>query len=143
MSTAVLNREAFAVSRSLDFCNKKQLTVETGHAPEEWPLVILKELIDNSLDACEEAGIAPEINIQVSTELEGGAGEIAGLAALKRWWPGDPAAAVLKSAPYGRTFRFDRVVLGDFVPRSLRRSKVCIMQIYSLHNANDLPSRCG
>jgi hypothetical protein len=25
---------------------------------EQWPLVVLKELIDNSLDACEEAGIA-------------------------------------------------------------------------------------
>jgi DNA topoisomerase VI subunit B len=76
MSAAVLHREAFEVSRSLDFCNKKQLTVETGHPPEEWPLVILKELLDNSLDAAEEAGVAPEINVRVSTEMPGGAGEI-------------------------------------------------------------------
>jgi DNA topoisomerase VI subunit B len=31
----------------------------------EWPLVVLKELIDNSVDACEEAGIAPDITVQV------------------------------------------------------------------------------
>jgi DNA topoisomerase VI subunit B len=24
-----------------------------------WPLVIVKELVDNALDACEEAGIRP------------------------------------------------------------------------------------
>jgi hypothetical protein len=76
MTAAILHREAFEVSRALDFCNKKQLTIETGHPPEEWPLVILKELLDNSLDACEEKGIAPEIDVQVSTEMPGGAGEI-------------------------------------------------------------------
>jgi hypothetical protein len=26
---------------------------------EDWPLVIIKELFDNALDGCEEAGIAP------------------------------------------------------------------------------------
>ena len=31
----------------------------------EWPLVIVKELIDNALDACEEADISPEIMITV------------------------------------------------------------------------------
>jgi DNA topoisomerase VI subunit B len=30
------------------------------------PLVILKELVDNALDACEEAGTAPVIEIIVS-----------------------------------------------------------------------------
>jgi DNA topoisomerase VI subunit B len=65
---AVLHRDAFRTSRLLEFCNQKELTAQTGHASEEWPLVILKELIDNALDAAEEANIAPEINIQVSTE---------------------------------------------------------------------------
>ena len=32
---------------------------------DEWPLVIAKELFDNALDACEEAGIAPEITVRV------------------------------------------------------------------------------
>jgi DNA topoisomerase VI subunit B len=38
---------------------------QTGHEPDAWPLVVLKELVDNALDACEEAGIAPEIAVQV------------------------------------------------------------------------------
>ena len=38
---------------------------QTGHRREVWPLVILKELVDNSIDACEEAGIAPEIIVTV------------------------------------------------------------------------------
>jgi DNA topoisomerase VI subunit B len=41
---------------------------QTGQAIEDWPLVILKELVDNALDAAEEAGIAPEIDINVSTD---------------------------------------------------------------------------
>src|SRR5208282_5596043 len=38
----------------------------TGHPVEQWPLVVLKELIDNSLDACEEADIAPVIHAAVN-----------------------------------------------------------------------------
>ena len=63
-----LQRIAFATSRLAEFCGEKELTAQTGHAPGEWPLVILKELADNALDACEEAEIPPEINIEVSTE---------------------------------------------------------------------------
>ncbi len=39
--------------------------MQTGHDPDEWPLVILKELTDNALDSCEEAGIAPAIHVAV------------------------------------------------------------------------------
>jgi DNA topoisomerase VI subunit B len=39
---------------------------QTGHAVEEWPLVILKELVDNALDACEEAEVAPYITVTVA-----------------------------------------------------------------------------
>jgi DNA topoisomerase VI subunit B len=44
----------------------RELTNQTGHGSYDWPLVILKELIDNSLDACEEAEIAPVIEIAVA-----------------------------------------------------------------------------
>ena len=47
----------------MDFFSEKELITQTGHAVEEWPLVIAKELIDNSLDACEEADIAPVIDV--------------------------------------------------------------------------------
>jgi hypothetical protein len=60
-----LQRETFHTSRLLDFCNEKELTAQTGHPPAEWPLVVVKELVDNALDACEEAGIAPCIVIAV------------------------------------------------------------------------------
>jgi DNA topoisomerase VI subunit B len=62
-----LRRVAFKTSRLAEFCGEKELTAQTGHAPEDWPLDIAEELTDNALDACEEAEIAPEITIEVST----------------------------------------------------------------------------
>ncbi|NUQ60904.1 MAG: hypothetical protein HUU20_00335 [Pirellulales bacterium] len=47
----------------MDFFSQRELTAQIGHDVSEWPLVILKELLDNSLDACEEAGVAPEITV--------------------------------------------------------------------------------
>ncbi len=60
-----LYRTTFRTSRLLDFCSRKELIAQTGHQPDAWPLVVLKELVDNALDACEEAEVAPEITIQV------------------------------------------------------------------------------
>ncbi|MFH1919782.1 MAG: ATP-binding protein [Planctomycetota bacterium] len=47
----------------MDFLTERELTAQIGHNITEWPLVVLKELIDNALDACEEAGIPPEIAV--------------------------------------------------------------------------------
>ena len=58
-------RETFHTSRLLEFASTKELCAQTGHEVHDWPLVILKELVDNALDACEEAGIAPEIAVSV------------------------------------------------------------------------------
>jgi hypothetical protein len=63
----VLDRRVFATSRLAEFTSKKELTAQTGHAPEHWPLVIVKELIENALDAAEKAGIAPSIALEVET----------------------------------------------------------------------------
>src|SRR5262250_1099548 len=66
MSTpAKLQRTAFRTSRLLDFCSRKELIAQTGHQPDAWPLVLLKELVDNALDACEDAGTAPEVVVTV------------------------------------------------------------------------------
>jgi DNA topoisomerase VI subunit B len=62
---AVLNRTTFTTSRLLDFCSEKELVAQTGHEKSDWPLVILKELVDNALDACEEAGTSPEVIVRV------------------------------------------------------------------------------
>nr|MBA3765382.1 ATP-binding protein [Acidobacteriota bacterium] len=61
----VLNREVFRTSRELEYFTQKELILQTGHKPELWPEVVLKELMDNGLDACESAGVLPEIDIKV------------------------------------------------------------------------------
>jgi hypothetical protein len=61
-----LTRVAFTVSRLMEFCTTRELQNQTGHSVEDWPLVVLKELMDNALDACEEAEVAPVISITVN-----------------------------------------------------------------------------
>jgi DNA topoisomerase VI subunit B len=60
-----ITRVPFTVSRLTEFCNQRELVNQTGHNVSEWPLVVLKELVDNALDECEEAGIAPKIEVEV------------------------------------------------------------------------------
>ena len=83
---AKLERTTFCTSRRAEFCSQKELTNQTGHSPDEWPLVILKELADNALDACEEAPTAPEIHVAVGAE---------GIVVADNG-PGIPAATVQK-----------------------------------------------
>jgi DNA topoisomerase VI subunit B len=64
--TAPLIRKMFKTSRLAEFCSQKELVNQTGHVIEDWPLVVLKELIDNAIDAAEEAGTAPIIKLVVS-----------------------------------------------------------------------------
>lgn len=66
MSTtnARLNRQTFSMSRELEYFSEAELTTQTGYGREDWwPGVVAKELIDNSLDACEQAGIPPRIEV--------------------------------------------------------------------------------
>jgi hypothetical protein len=64
MSTAKkLDRTTFQTSREMDFFSENELRVQTGHDISEWPLVIIKELVDNALDACEDADIPPVIDV--------------------------------------------------------------------------------
>ena len=56
-------REMFVTSREMDFFSEKELITQTGHNVEEWPLVFLKETIDNALDACDDVGTPPIIRI--------------------------------------------------------------------------------
>ena len=62
---AILKRATLRTSLLLDFASEKELVAQTGHGRSAWPLVILKELIDNGIDACEEVGIAPVISVTV------------------------------------------------------------------------------
>ena len=63
-----LTRVAFAVSRLMEFCSKRELQNQTGHSVYDWPLVVAKELFDNALDACEEAEAAPDITVIVEQD---------------------------------------------------------------------------
>src|SRR5215467_13251221 len=66
MTMSTLERTTFKTSRELEFCTRKELTIQTGQPAEAWPLVVLKELVDNALDAAEEAGVPPRINVAVT-----------------------------------------------------------------------------
>jgi DNA topoisomerase VI subunit B len=82
--------ETFTTSRLLDFCSEKELTTQIGHVRAEWPLVILKELVDNGLDACEDASIAPIISVKV---------DASGIEVTDNG-PGIPAATVLGACDF-------------------------------------------
>jgi hypothetical protein len=60
-----LRRTTFRTSRLMDFCSRKELVAQTGHQVDDWPLVAIKELVDNALDACEDARVAPQVDVVV------------------------------------------------------------------------------
>jgi DNA topoisomerase VI subunit B len=67
--TATLERTAFTTSRLLEFFSEKELSMQIGHGRELWPAAILKELIDNALDAAETAGVAPQVKVVISDDF--------------------------------------------------------------------------
>ena len=75
MAKEVLQRKAFTISRLAEFVSETELVKQIGHPVADWPLVILKEGVDNALDEAEEAGVAPDIEITVSA-IEGRPGSI-------------------------------------------------------------------
>jgi DNA topoisomerase VI subunit B len=67
MSAALLTREVFTTSRELEYFSEAELVTQTGYEREEWwPRVLVKELVDNGLDACEQSGAAPEISVALA-----------------------------------------------------------------------------
>ena len=66
--SAILERVTFETSRELEYFSEKELRSQIGHAREFWPAVILRELIDNALDAAEQDGAAPAIEITTADD---------------------------------------------------------------------------
>jgi len=60
-----LERTTFEINRELEFFTEKELEMQIGHSKDWWPVALLKELIDNSLDACEVGNISPEIIVRI------------------------------------------------------------------------------
>jgi DNA topoisomerase VI subunit B len=81
-----IERTTFTTSRALDFLDRKNLEAQTGHPMDQWALVVWKELGDNALDVCEEAGIAPEVTFRIDTRR--------GSITVSDNGPGIPAATV-------------------------------------------------
>ena len=68
MSQPTFERTTFQTSRLLEFFSEKELQMQIGFAKEQWPIALLKELLDNPLDACETAGMLPDIAITLGPE---------------------------------------------------------------------------
>jgi DNA topoisomerase VI subunit B len=58
-----LQRELFETRRQLEYFSDKELSMQLGAGPAHWGVVLIKELVDNALDACETAQIVPEIRV--------------------------------------------------------------------------------
>lgn len=61
-------REIFTTERQLEFFSENELSVQIGYSKPYWGIILLKELIDNALDACESKNILPEITINLDSE---------------------------------------------------------------------------
>ena len=66
-----IERVAFTTSRLMEFASEKELVAQTGHESHEWIRVIVKELVDNAIDAAEEAGVAPAVTVIINTGKRG------------------------------------------------------------------------
>jgi DNA topoisomerase VI subunit B len=64
-----MNRRHFVASRDLDFFTLENLAKQIGHAQKNWAIALVKELIDNGLDACESAGARPDIHLVADEDV--------------------------------------------------------------------------
>ena len=64
-----IERTALSFSRDLEFASEPELARRMGLGRELWLAAAVKELIDNALDACEEASIEPEIAVEIDDDF--------------------------------------------------------------------------
>ena len=73
MSTRKLDRTTFETTRAAEYFDARELQAQTGQPRSKFAAVALKELLTEGvagqpLDACETAGVAPQIAIEVRQE---------------------------------------------------------------------------
>ena len=85
-----MTRTAFSVSRAAEFFSEKELQMQMGAGRDSWLTMLLKELVDNALDACEAQGVTPTIGITVTDDH----------IQVQDNGPGVPAATVAASLDY-------------------------------------------
>lgn len=66
-----LQREHFSVSLATAYTTPDGLQAQTGQEQNQWRHVVLKELLDNALDAAETTGNAPDIRIECAETPSG------------------------------------------------------------------------
>ncbi len=64
---SILDRIIFETSRAAEYFTARELQAQTGQPMNRFPEVMLKELIDNGLDAAETAGVAPVVTFKAET----------------------------------------------------------------------------
>src|SRR5262249_24352726 len=62
-TSGLAERLTFTTPRGLEYFNEDDLSTLIGCSRAGWPQALVKELIDNSLDACESKRIAPEVSV--------------------------------------------------------------------------------
>ncbi|WP_051824119.1 ATP-binding protein [Kitasatospora aureofaciens] len=65
-SIPVVQRTVFSTSRTAEFLDWRALQSQTGQPRARFGDVVIKELLDNALDAAESARVRPEIGFEVS-----------------------------------------------------------------------------
>ena len=68
MANAILTRTTFRTSRTLEFFSERELTMQLGVSRDRWALAMLKELVDNALDAAEQTDRPPVVTITEDDE---------------------------------------------------------------------------
>lgn len=69
MKAPTLTRTAFVTDQAQEFSTESELTMQIGYGKPLWPLVLVKELVDNALDACEATDIAPAITVTLEENV--------------------------------------------------------------------------
>lgn len=64
-SSSTLSRSAFEVSRASEYFSVSELTAKTGQSKDNFSTVILKELVDNAIDAAECTGQTPSVRVRI------------------------------------------------------------------------------
>jgi phosphoglycerate-specific signal transduction histidine kinase len=82
-------RDIFTKSRDLEYFSESELSMQMGAGIDKWPITLLKELIDNALDACESSGAVKLVIVVTNEEFS-----------IHDDGPGLPMEVIKKSSDY-------------------------------------------